>query len=203
MMLFTEAAGAETSQPSASSSTARASTTPGGAQGRLSTVRSDDYVDDMAFWRAPTAKMSRVTFSRGAVETARGDDSDLTPLSNTAYNNDSDHNNDDDVDNNTSDEATSNSNSDSDASASSKSFASTCSRTRRGKNARRGRRSGTSIRRQREAERAMRAALAEQDEEERAATAALPHQELQPEDVELNEFFDTFAADATVDDRAA
>ena len=51
-------------------------------------------------------------------------------------------------------------------------------RTRRGRNARRGRRSGAATRKEREAERAMRAALAEQDEEERAAVAALS----QPED---------------------
>ena len=49
----------------------------------------------------------------------------------------------------------------------------------------------------------MRAALAEQDEEERAAAAALPQQELQPEDVELGEFFDKLAAGATKEDRAA
>ena len=49
----------------------------------------------------------------------------------------------------------------------------------------------------------MRAALADQEEEERAATAALPHRQLEAEDVELTEFFDMYAADATEENRAA
>ena len=75
-------------------------------------------------------------------------------------------------------------------------------RTRRGRNARRGRRSGAATRKDREAERAMRAALAVQDEEERAAAAALSQPEDDQEDAELTELYLMLAPLGTKDERA-